>query len=138
MVHELADVAALERTAAALGCGLEAGDVVLLDGPIGIGKTHFVRACVEALGLDDAVTSPTYTLMHVYGSGRRRILHLDAYRLSGVDEYLDLGIEDLAGDAITMVEWGGKIAAAHPRHIRVVLGHGASGEGSRRCAIEGV
>ena len=137
LVHELADLAALERTAARLGSALKPGDVVLLEGPIGVGKTHFVRACVAKLGSSDTVASPTYTLMHVYETRSGIVLHLDAYRLSGVEEYLDLGIEDLLRDAIIMVEWGDRVAGAHPEHLRVVLELVPSRDTVRRCTIRG-
>ncbi len=134
-VRELADVAALEGLAADLGALLGAGDVVLLEGPIGVGKTRLVSAFVAALGSTDQVTSPTYTLMHVYETPRLPVLHLDAYRLSGVEEYVDLGAEDFAHGAITMVEWGDRVADAHPVHLGLVLEFGRSGDASRRCTI---
>ncbi len=134
-VRELADIAALEGLAADLGDILGPGDVVLLEGPIGVGKTRLVSAVVESLGSTDPVTSPTYTLMHVYETPRLPVLHLDAYRLSGVEEYLDLGAGDFAQDSITMVEWGDRVAGAHPEHLGLVLAFGGRGETSRRCTI---
>lgn len=134
-IRELADIAALEALAADLGDILGAGDVVLLEGPIGVGKTRLVSAFVAALGSTDQVTSPTYTLMHVYETPRLPVLHLDAYRLSGVEEYLDLGARDFAHDAVTMVEWGDRVADAHPEHLGLVLEFGRSGDTSRRCTI---
>ncbi len=134
-VRELADIAALECLAEELGDILGPGDVVLLEGPIGVGKTRLVSAFVAALGSTDQVTSPTYTLMHVYETPSLPVLHLDAYRLSGVAEYLDLGAGDFAHDSITMVEWGDRVADAHPEHLGLVLEFGRSGETSRRCTI---
>ena len=135
LVQELGDLSALRRFAARLGAGLEPGDVVLLEGPVGVGKTQFIRACVAALGSSDTVTSPTYTLMHVYETESGTVLHLDAYRLSGVEEYLDLGVEDLTGDAITMVEWGERVSQAHPDHLRVTLEHVPCRDSARRCTV---
>ncbi len=134
-VRELADIAALECLAADLADILGPGDVVLLEGPIGVGKTRLVRAFVKALGSSDEVTSPTYTLMHVYETPSLPVLHLDAYRLSGVEEYLDLAAGDFADESITMVEWGERVAAAHPEHLGVVLEFARSGDTSRRCTI---
>jgi len=113
------DTAEVDAAAARLAACLRIGDVVLLDGPIGAGKTHFVRALAAAMGSNDNVTSPTYTIMHVYETDRGQLLHLDAYRLSGVAEYRDLGIDDLSPDAVTVVEWGGTVAGAHPEHLMI-------------------
>ena len=134
-VLELADIAALEGLAAELGDILGPGDVVLLEGPIGVGKTRLVSAVVEAMGSRDLVTSPTYTLMHAYETPRLTVFHLDAYRLSGVEEYLDLGAADFAQDSLTMVEWGDRVVAAHPEHLGLVLEFGDRGDTSRRCLI---
>ena len=116
---ECRDRAEVESVAARLAACLRPGDVVLLTGPIGAGKTCFVRALAAALGSEDPVTSPTYALMHIHETAAGRLLHLDAYRLSGAQEYRDLGIEDLAPGAITVVEWGERIAAVHREHLRI-------------------
>lgn len=83
-----------------------AGDVVLLHGDLGAGKTVFVRGIAAGLGLDeDAVSSPTFTLVHEYAGGRLPLLHLDLYRLEHVD--LDeVGLDpDLAARGVVVVEW---------------------------------
>ncbi|MBC6440423.1 MAG: tRNA (adenosine(37)-N6)-threonylcarbamoyltransferase complex ATPase subunit type 1 TsaE [Rhodospirillales bacterium] len=132
------DVAAVGTLAARLAPHLKAGDAVLFEGPIGVGKTHLIRALVTNLESADAVTSPTYTIMHVYETGPGQVLHLDAYRLSGVDEYRDLGIEDLAPEAITLVEWGDQVAAAHPEHLHVRISHVPADEGARTVTLTAV
>jgi len=121
----------VDAVAARLALALGAGDAVLLEGAIGAGKTHFVRALATVLGSTDNVTSPTYTLMHVYETASGQVLHLDAYRLSGLAEYRDLGIEDLAPEAITLVEWGDKVAGAHPGHLRIEFVHDPACETAR-------
>jgi tRNA threonylcarbamoyladenosine biosynthesis protein TsaE len=98
----------------ALGGVLEAGDVVVLDGQLGAGKTVFAKGIAEGLGVDETVVSPTFTLAREY-AGRLRLVHVDVYRLDHVQEFLDLGLEDLAaGDAVTVVEWGEAVAAELP------------------------
>lgn len=108
--HSVADTAAVARRVAAV---LRGGDVVLLDGPLGAGKTTFARELASALGVTAAVTSPTYTLVHEYaGAGDVVVVHADLYRLETVGEVEDLGLEDLVGrDRILLVEWGGAAAA---------------------------
>ena len=106
----------------AIGALLEPGDVVLLDGQLGAGKTVFAKGVAEGLGVEDTVVSPTFTLAREY-RGRLRLLHVDVYRLDQVQEFLDLGLEDLAGDdAVTVVEWGEAVAAELPvEHLEVRL-----------------
>ncbi len=131
------DMAAVDAVAARLAARLRPGDAVLLAGAIGSGKTRFVAALAGAMGSGDRVTSPTYTLMHVYETPAGRLLHLDAYRLSGVDEYRDLGVEDLAPEAVTLVEWGDRVAAAHPEHLLIRLTHIPESETARTLVLAG-
>jgi tRNA threonylcarbamoyladenosine biosynthesis protein TsaE len=91
---------------AALAATLAPGDVVLLEGEMGAGKTTFVRGAARALGFDGPVTSPTFTIGRRYESGRVPIAHLDLHRLSGLaDEDPALLDDYLTPDAIAFVEW---------------------------------
>lgn len=105
--------------AAMLAPHVRPGDVVLLKGGLATGKTTFVKALAAAMGSQKAVTSPTFTLAHFYPSGQGTILHVDAYRLSGIHEYRDLGLDDYLDDSVTLVEWGEKIAEDFPCHLMV-------------------
>jgi tRNA threonylcarbamoyladenosine biosynthesis protein TsaE len=91
-----------ERLAAALS----AGDVVLLEGQLGAGKTAFVRGLARGLGArDEDVSSPTFTLIQEYNGGRLRLFHVDLYRLAPV-EVDDLGLDELmASGAVVAIEW---------------------------------
>ncbi len=103
----------------ALAAVLEPGDVVVLTGELGAGKTTFVRGLAEGLGASGPVVSPTFTLAREY-RGRLPILHVDLYRLDRVQEVIDLGLEDLAGDdAVIVVEWGDVAAAYLPGEERL-------------------
>ena len=94
------------RVAAALAPLLRAGDAMLLKGALASGKTAFVQELVKALGSRNDVTSPTFTIAQFYPTPVATFLHIDAYRLSSVAEFRDLGLEDYVSESITAVEWG--------------------------------
>jgi tRNA threonylcarbamoyladenosine biosynthesis protein TsaE len=124
------------RVAAAVAEHLRAGDVVLLHGELAAGKTTFVTAAAAALGSPDQVTSPTFMLAQFYAGGRVPVLHLDTYRLTGVAEYRDLGLEEQLAESVTFVEWGGLVAAELPEHLAVTLRPDPADEQSRVITIE--
>lgn len=108
---------------------LEPGDVVLLAGPLGAGKTEFTKGLAEGLDVHDVVVSPTFTLAREY-QGRLRLLHVDVYRLDHLQEVRDLALDELAlaadgepeDQAVTVVEWGDVAAAVLPAdHLLVRL-----------------
>ena len=111
---------------------LRAGDVVVVAGELGAGKTTFTQGLAAGLGVTDRVVSPTFTLAREY-EGRLRLVHVDLYRLDRAQEVLDLGLEDVADDAVLVVEWG-DVAVAYltPEHLEVRLaadvGSGADDE----------
>ena len=94
------------KLGASLGATLQPGDVVLLYGELGAGKTAFVRGIAEGVGASaDEVSSPTFTLVQEYAGSRATLYHVDLYRLEP-KEVQDLGLEELvAGDAIVAIEW---------------------------------
>ncbi len=96
--------------AARLSPLLRAGDVILLSGDLGGGKTAFTQGLATAMGVRTAVSSPTFVLAQSYDAPEMRLHHLDAYRLERPAEILDLNIPELLEDrAVTVVEWGEKI-----------------------------
>jgi len=100
---------------------LEPGDIVLLAGPLGAGKTELVKGVAEGLGVDEVVVSPTFTLAREY-EGRLRLVHVDVYRLDTAQELLDLGLEDLADDGVMVVEWGDAVAGLlPPEHLEIAI-----------------
>ncbi|MDN5276822.1 MAG: tRNA threonylcarbamoyladenosine biosynthesis protein TsaE [Clostridiales bacterium] len=121
-----------------MGKLLEAGDIVLLYGDLGAGKTVLTRGLVQGLGAKDVVTSPTYTLMHRY-EGRVPIFHFDLYRLGGPDEVLDLGYEEFFyGDGVSIVEWPERLEYLCPEeHVRVRIEVAGDGK-KRRITVDAV
>ncbi len=87
---------------------LTKGDVVILKGDLGAGKTQFVKGVAEALDVKDNVVSPTFIIAVVY-RGRTDLIHIDAYRLESLYEVADLGLDEDFTQAITFVEWGDRV-----------------------------
>jgi tRNA threonylcarbamoyladenosine biosynthesis protein TsaE len=107
------------RVAAAVAPFLRPGDAILLKGALAGGKTAFVQELVAALGSKAEVTSPTFTLAQFYPTPAGTFLHIDAYRLSSVAEFRDLGLEDYVGESITAVEWGDIVVQEFPNALTI-------------------
>jgi tRNA threonylcarbamoyladenosine biosynthesis protein TsaE len=117
------------KLAAALGEVARPGDLLLLCGDLGAGKTAFVQGYAEALGVTDPVTSPTFTLANQY-SGRLDVHHLDVYRLEQLGEVADLGLfELLDNSAVVLIEWGDAIEPVLPSDYLEVTFTFGDGEG---------
>lgn len=124
-----------------LGALLGPGDVVLLQGELGAGKTTFVQGVARGLGFEGSVSSKSFVLLGEY-SGRVKLYHADLYRLEDRDQVLDLALDEIASDGVLVVEWPERADGALPEeHISVrfqvtgedgreieFVGHGARGE----------
>ncbi|MEM6741014.1 MAG: tRNA (adenosine(37)-N6)-threonylcarbamoyltransferase complex ATPase subunit type 1 TsaE [Pseudomonadota bacterium] len=116
---DLADPAATARFGACLAQSLDFGDTLLLDGPIGAGKSHLARALIQsraaAAGAPQPdVPSPTYTLVQSYEIGGGEIVHADLYRLGDTSELAELGLDSAFGTALCLVEWPDRLASLAP------------------------
>lgn len=99
-----------------IGEKLKKGDVVALDGSLAAGKTYLTKGIAKGLGIQEDITSPTFTLISEY-SGRFNLYHMDVYRLEGVEDFLDLGTEEmLYGDGVCVIEWSKKVKQALPKN----------------------
>lgn len=109
VTHSAGATRAVGRALAPL---LHAGDLVLLGGGLGVGKTELVKGIGEGLGVDETVVSPTFTIAREYEAALP-LVHVDVYRLDRVQEVVDLALEERE-DAVTVVEWGDAASAAFP------------------------
>jgi tRNA threonylcarbamoyladenosine biosynthesis protein TsaE len=104
-----------EAAAAALAPALAPGDVLLLSGPLGAGKTCFTRGLSRGLGHPEAVLSPTFQLVREHRGGRLDLFHIDLYRLKGPTEAAGLGLEEyFDGDGVCVVEWPERLQGLEP------------------------
>ena len=123
------------RLGRTIGQAAEPGLVVALVGNLGAGKTRFVQAAAEGLGVEDVpVNSPTFVLIHEY-DGRLPVYHFDTYRLRDIDEFLELGADEyMAGDGVCFIEWADRMEEVLPRD-RLTVTFEITGEQFRRIEI---
>ena len=125
-----------EQLGQRLGQRLKPGAVIAYSGDLGAGKTAFTRGLARGLGCTDTVTSPTYTIVNEYLSGRIPLFHFDMYRLRSSDDLWDIGWEDyLERGGVCAVEWSENVADAMENAVTVNLEK--LGENTRRITIEG-
>jgi len=115
---------------------LAAGDVLLLYGDLGAGKTAFVRGLAQGLGASaEDVSSPTFTLVQEYGGGRLTLYHADLYRLTE-DEAADLGLADIGEEGVLAIEWADRLGRPFPHALTVSID--TAGDDGRRIVIPDV
>ena len=121
-----------------LASRLAPGDVIAYFGDLGAGKTAFTRGLAQGLGITAPVTSPTYTIVNEYLSGRIPLFHFDMYRLSSSDELFDIGWEDyLSRGGVCAVEWSENVEDARQDAIRVTIEKDADEPDTRHITITG-
>ena len=125
-----------EAIGAALGKILPPGTILAYRGDLGAGKTAFTRGLAKGLGCNDLVTSPTYTIVNEYTSGRIPLFHFDMYRLRSSDDLFDIGWDDyLERGGVCAVEWSENVADAMEDAVNITITK--TGDESRIITIEG-
>jgi tRNA threonylcarbamoyladenosine biosynthesis protein TsaE len=127
------------KLAAAVAELVEPGDLLVLAGDLGAGKTAFAQGLAAALGVDEPVTSPTFTIARGYTGRGVRINHLDVYRMEHLQETFAIGLPELVDDgAVTLIEWGDVVASVLPPsylEIRLMMG---DGDDDREITVDAV
>ncbi len=104
-----------------VGQTVAAGTVICMDGDLGTGKTVFTKGLAEGLGIEEPVSSPTFTIVQVYEEGRLPLYHLDVYRIADIEEMDEIGYEDyFFGEGVTIVEWSKLIEELIPANAVLV------------------
>ena len=117
---------------------LSGGEVVILNGDLGAGKTTFTKGLAKALGITENVTSPTFTLMNIYTSGRLTLYHFDMYRIEDESEAQELGLDEFFyGNGVCMIEWAENIKNMLPKNL-ITINITKLGENEREIEILGV
>lgn len=131
------DAAGTRATAARLAAVARRGDVIVLAGSLGAGKTTFAQGFAGALGVDGPVTSPTFTLVRQYPCALGELVHVDVYRLDQLAEVADLGLAELVEDGVALVEWGDvAVPALEPVALTVRLSHPGADAGPDTRVVE--
>ena len=135
VLRDINDTEALGRRIAE---GLEPGSVVALTGPLGAGKTTLAQAIARGLCVTERLSSPTFTIVQEYESGRLPLYHFDVYRVHDEDELFEIGFDEyLHGDGVCLVEWADLVEDLLPENtVRVELDYGSE-EDERVCTVRG-
>ncbi len=121
-----------------IGERLQRGSVVALEGGLGAGKTQLAKGIALALGIHEEITSPTYTIISEY-EGSLPLYHIDAYRLKGSDDFINIGAEELLyGNGICVIEWSNVVEDVLPRDKRVSISIKILESGERLISVKGL
>ena len=122
MIFEVNSVEDTTKLGINLGKLLKSGDIVCLTGDLGTGKTHITKGIAKGLGIEDNITSPTFTIVNEYENGRLKLNHFDVYRVSDPDEIYAIGFDDyIFSDAVSIIEWANYIEEILPQDFLHIL-----------------
>ena len=139
--YRCTSVTETQSFAADLANSLPAGIVIALIGNLGSGKTTFTQGFAKGLGISENVGSPTFKLVSEYDGQKGKLIHVDAYRLEGIDDFLNIGGEDILATpkAIILIEWGDKLESILPPDaIRISFKRVLDVENERLISIKGL
>jgi tRNA threonylcarbamoyladenosine biosynthesis protein TsaE len=103
-----------------IASSLRPGDIVVLAGGLGAGKTLFTKGLATGLGVEEPVVSPSFVLVREYKSGFMPLVHADVYRLNSINEFDDLDVFEMSQEGVLVIEWGGAVESAlPPDHLRI-------------------
>lgn len=132
----LATVADTEKLGQCLAERASAGDIIALSGDLGTGKTTLAQAIARGLGVQEVITSPTFTITAEYDSGRLPLYHFDVYRVHDPDELFEVGFYDyITGEGLCIIEWADLIEEQLPANTLWVHLEAGEGETERICTI---
>ena len=138
MDFEVNSIAETTNIGRQLGKILNPGDIVCLTGDLGTGKTHITKGIAEGLSITENITSPTFTIVNEYDSGRLKLYHFDVYRVSDPDEIYAIGFDDyIFGEGISVIEWANYIEEILPKdYLHIYIQKDLSkGENYRKISI---
>ncbi len=119
-----------------LASKLKTGDIIVLTGELGSGKTKFTQGILKYFGLDNEISSPTFTIVNEYHKNSTNIYHFDVYRLSDVDEFYAIGGDEYFSNGICIIEWGELISSALPKdYLHIVFSKDDENEDYRKLEI---
>jgi tRNA threonylcarbamoyladenosine biosynthesis protein TsaE len=105
-----------------LGAEAKKGEVYCLSGDLGVGKTVFTQGFAKGIGINEAVSSPTFTIIQEYDTGRLPLYHFDVYRISDIEEMEEIGYEDyFYGDGVCLIEWAELIKELLPKNCKRII-----------------
>lgn len=116
MIFNVKNIDETTQVGIQLGKLVKPGDIICLTGDLGTGKTHITKGIAQGLGIDENITSPTFTIVNEYDSGRLKLNHFDVYRVSDPDEIYAIGFDDyIFSDAVSIIEWANYIEEILPK-----------------------
>lgn len=118
-----------------IGSMLQPGAIIAMEGNLAVGKTTITKGIAESLGIEEAITSPTFTLISEY-EGKMPLYHMDVYRLDSCEDFINLGVEDLMyGNGVSIIEWSERVREELPKST-ITLRLEIRGDGGRDITLE--